>query len=92
MKTTINIDYYGHGGASILTDSNIGFTPFIGQIIENVFLKNNSCTGIFYICDISTYKDTKNSYVIEAKAWERDITDCDHDIKKCVEEYYSNPR
>ena len=92
MKTTININYKEHGGACVLTDSNVNFSPFIGQLIENVFLKNSSCSGIFYISDISTYKDTKDSYKIEATAWERCLTEHDQFNKESVEEYYTNPR
>lgn len=86
MKVTTTIEYYEHGGALVNSDK-VEFMPFIGQIIENQFLKDSSCTGVFYIVDIDTFKDTKSSYQCTAKAWEKD-TSRDDSVIEAVNAYY----
>jgi hypothetical protein len=89
MKTTINITYLSHSGSVILEDKDIGFSPFIGQIIENKFLEDTSCTGIFYVNKINTYKDTENSYMCDVEVFETNsIYLSDGDTLETVELYY----
>ncbi|MDD2829638.1 MAG: hypothetical protein PHW18_08710 [Sulfuricurvum sp.] len=86
MKVTTTIEYYEHGGA-LVTSDEVEFMPFIGQIIENKSLKDNSCTGVFYIAAIDTFKDTKSSYQCTAKAWEKDNSR-DDSVIEAVNAYY----
>ena len=74
MKMTTTIKYFEHGGAMIAKDEDIGFSPFIGQIIENKFLKDNSCTGIFSVTKIDTFKDTKDIYICDIEVHETNST------------------
>ena len=86
MITTI--EYYSQSGTLLDEDDGLNFLPAVGQVIENKFLKDGDCSGVFYICDIDIFKNTPDNYICVAKAWEKENTEENGSVEEAVQRYY----